>query len=442
MGESSVIGLSFLLLCATCAAATHRDDNVELVKDYIISHSNATFREPNGTLKYPYLVPAGPYDQCWDWDSVFTGVALLDLGSAPYLAGSMKNFFEQTDANGQVAICVDPSTTSPSCSSDPADNPQVKTHAKPLLIQGALIAAEFMDDFEQFREYRVQMEAQLNYWESERKDPSTGLYTWHDQMESGADNLPLSPCPTSRSVDCWDEDVNGNSLISADVVTYLYREHLAYASFLSSWGEEGGEEQKKHVEMAWGIASSLGGKLWSEESWSYKAWNTTSQQYILNDVYVMGVPLFGGSGLVEFERAEKLRERLFREDMLGEYGIRSTSSNDKAYNNYDLITPYSNWQGPVWVNVNAMIAYGLNEQGFHDEAMEIARRVLSALAKDLRETGEWHEDFDAENGSGISASGFFSWNTLGYRLMDDLENMRNPFALSLSSFVEKRTERV
>jgi hypothetical protein len=149
-----------------------------LVKSYIEANANSTFREASGVLKHPYIVPAGPYDQCWDWDSVFTGTALLDLGSAPYLAGSMKNFFEAVTTTGDVTICVDPNDPNPSCSSDPTDNPAVAAHAKPLLIQGALIAARYTGDFEQFREYKDKMGLLLEYWERERKDEATGLYTW------------------------------------------------------------------------------------------------------------------------------------------------------------------------------------------------------------------------------------------------------------------------
>lgn len=49
------------------------DDDLALVQDYVRQHANDTFREPSGFLKHPYLVPAGPYEQCWDWDAVFTG---------------------------------------------------------------------------------------------------------------------------------------------------------------------------------------------------------------------------------------------------------------------------------------------------------------------------------------------------------------------------------
>ena len=47
-----------------------------------------------------------------------------------------------------------------------------------------------------------------------------------------------------------------------------------------------------------------------------------------------------------------------QKDMRSDWGIRSTSSSDSRYSNANIINPYSNWRGPVWVNVNAMIIYG------------------------------------------------------------------------------------
>lgn len=65
-------------------------------------------------------------------------------------------------------------------------------HAKPVIIQGALIAANAMGDFDQFKPFLAQMQALDGYWENTTKDASTGLFTWHDQLESGCDNLITS----------------------------------------------------------------------------------------------------------------------------------------------------------------------------------------------------------------------------------------------------------
>jgi len=373
------------------------DDDERIVKAFVEANYQEVFREPNGTLNHPYLVPGGPYDQSWDWDSVFTGVALLDLGSAPYLAGAMMNFFDQTnETTGEVTICVDPTTTSPSCSSDPSDNISSGSHAKPVLIQGALAAAEHTNDWEQFRPYSSKMSALLAYWSTQRKHSPTGLFTWHDQMESGADNLVLSACPSPRS-DCWVEEGCGNSLSSPDLMAYLYRENLAYARFLDRWNLPGSD---RYEAAAASVKETLEEQLWSEEDGFHLSRNVTDGSDIGAPTYALGVPLWMGPGGLEAGRAERVVERLTKPDMLGEYGIRSTSSDNPDYNNDDVITPYSNWRGPVWVNANVVVAYGMLDFGYYEEAAGLAVKVMKVLADDLRATGEWHEDYDAEAGGG------------------------------------------
>ena len=95
------------------------DDDETLCRAYAAAHANETWRQPSGVLQYPYLVPAGPYEQEWDWDSVFLGTGTLRWGSRNYLDGSMRNFFVATNlSDGSVTGCLTP-TTPTICSSDP-----------------------------------------------------------------------------------------------------------------------------------------------------------------------------------------------------------------------------------------------------------------------------------------------------------------------------------
>lgn len=52
------------------------------------------------------------------------------------------------------------------------------SHAKPVVIQGSWIATKHggNETLEQFKPYRAQMKAQLNYWIRERRQNETGLY--------------------------------------------------------------------------------------------------------------------------------------------------------------------------------------------------------------------------------------------------------------------------
>ena len=59
-------------------------------------------------------------------------------------------------------------------------------------------------------------------------------------------------------------------------------------------------------------------------------------------------------------------------DLWTAYGIRSTSSLDPRYTNANMINPYSNWRGPIWVVANVCLSYGLQQYGFTTEAAQIA----------------------------------------------------------------------
>ena len=65
----------------------------------------------------------------------------------------------------------------------------------------------------------------------------------------------------------------------------------------------------------------------------------------------------------------------------------------------------SNWRGPIWVNVNAMLVFGMVHPRYAavapsmaGAAVTLAQDVLHALADDLRATGTWHECLSSANG--------------------------------------------
>ena len=76
------------------------------------------------------------------------------------------------------------------------------------------------------------------------------------------------------------------------------------------------------------------------------------------------------TGIAEHEK--EIVERLFREDMLSRWGIRTLSSREKAYN------PFSYHAGSVWPHDNAIIALGLARVGEKEKASKLGFLVLSA----------------------------------------------------------------
>ena len=418
-------------------------DDIDLVRTHIQSLAATTFHEPSGALGYPYIVPGGFYSQLWCWDAVFAGIGGLRYGSACYLVGSCLNFFAATAEDGSVPGCLTPSGFS-----------LTLKHAKPVLIWGALAAARATGDFGQFAPWRAAMAAQLRYWSAKRKDSSTGLYVWHDVMESGADNLPFYEPPSAHTPG-WDEAVDALRVASPDLQTFLSREHTAFAVFLETWAAARCDEASSgsgmdaaellraaaaHRAEAAAIAAATCKHLWHPEPDDGKgcvrgyfvAYDVRAGTQLVRRTYQVAWPLWlGPAGAPSAAAREAALDALTAPDLLGAAGLRSLSSSDARYTLEDVIVPYSNWRGPVWVNVNAVAAYTLAACGRRAAALDLARRLVAALAQGLRVHGSFFECYDPDSGSPLAAAskGFFSWTILAADLIDDIEASVDPFRI-------------
>ena len=94
-----------------------------------------------------------------------------------------------------------------------------------------------------------------------------------------------------------------------------------------------------------------------------------------------------------------------------------------------MITPFSNWQGPVWPIANYFFFVGLLTYGFHAEAAELVRRLTRLYLRDIAFCGSLHENYCAETGAPLAPSagqskhgqegGFIGWNLL----LEDMTEM-------------------
>lgn len=158
-------------------------------------------------------------------------------------------------------------------------------HAKPVIIAGAWLSCETPEEIAQFKSQRDKMDALLGYWDRERLDAATGCYVWWDQMESGADDLPLTEVPSNHTP-TWDPERDGLSLSAPDVMVFLHREHTAYSRFLVAWAGAVTEESDKEAYMAAAaahgaradaIAGALNKHMWNEELGHYVAYNVKTK---------------------------------------------------------------------------------------------------------------------------------------------------------------------
>lgn len=78
------------------------------------------------------------------------------------------------------------------------------------------------------------------------------------------------------------------------------------------------------------------------------------------------------SGLISKDRAEKLARRLMEPDMFSGWGLRTMASSEKAYD------PQSYHDGSIWPHDNSIVAWGLKNYGFADEANQIITSLIDA----------------------------------------------------------------
>jgi glycogen debranching enzyme len=78
------------------------------------------------------------------------------------------------------------------------------------------------------------------------------------------------------------------------------------------------------------------------------------------------------SGLVDKGKAAKVAKRLLEPDMFSGWGIRTLSTNEKAYD------PQSYHDGSIWPHDNSIIAWGLKSYGFAEEANQVIGALIEA----------------------------------------------------------------
>ena len=114
--------------------------------------------------------------------------------------------------------------------------------------------------------------------------------------------------------------------------------------------------------------------------------------------------------------------------MLSDYGLRSLSKQDPQYNNECMIIPYSNWQGPLWINADFLYSIALVNYGFKEEARQLGMKLAPVLLNDIKACGSMHENYNAETGAPLAPTaaqspngiftGFVGWNLLEQNMLE------------------------
>ncbi len=377
------------------------------INNEFLAYKSEVKRKASGCIKHDYLVPAGPYEEQWDWDGFFIGMSLLaDIPSeAIYLKNWALNYLYVV--NKKTGFCPGLLT--------PKGRDTRLNHIKPFLAQGVYFASKNLDDFTWARPYIKEIERVITYRERYLWSKKYGLGMWYDGMESGADNnIALLP-------------YKKGTVVSADLNAFLYREYIALSRIAKELGQVG--VQKRFAKKAAVLKQNMNKYLWDTERSSYYNIHTPTDEMIYRDTYSNIIPLWAGLASQKNGRAMIERIVLNPKKMWARYGIRTLAKDDPDYNNRNIIKPHSNWQGPVWPIANYLYLHALLNYGFQKQAKVLAQRIMSVCLQDIKRSGGMHENYHADTGKALAAPNFVSWNLLVAQMSEQAQTKTNPFEI-------------
>lgn len=392
---------------------------IDLINEYMIKEHGRMLRGAEGYLQYPNIVPGSKAYQTslWDWDSLFTDIALRQLFSYngmetdifEYEMGCILNFLVNGEENGRLPIFITPTRIYPS-----SKNQHTNTH-KPVLAQHIAFISENTDKgYSWIAPYFEKVERFIEYYDTECKHPC-GLYFWLDDGAQGVDNDPCNFYRQPKSC--------GSILLNS----LMYQDLLAMKKISVALGFA--DKAEKYAQSAENLKDTINRLCWDERNGFYysvdlnllpvdptakrhagapRNWDCLIQKI---DVWSGLLPM--SIGIASPERAERIvKENLLDSRTFGaKYGIRSLSKLEQMYQ----VVPSGNpscWLGPVWGLSNYLAFEGLLKYGFENEARELAQKTIELLGGDIEKCGDMHEYYDPDTGVPIYNEGFQSWNFL------------------------------
>lgn len=364
----------------------------------------AIVKPPQGLLKYPYLVPSGPYYELFDWDSYFMGVALSYDHQGQPLATSVQDFLSFVNQNA-----ADPGYTPREIA--PTAFWALPEMCKPFLAQAAYRASLTMGSVEWLRPWYKRLAATLQFWENTRQQPN-GLFVWFNGVESGVDNNPAVSDRPALATE------------GVDLQCYLYREYEAMAILAQKLGYS--NDAAEYRDKAAALKTRIQTQMWSASAGSFLNIDARTGKQIDILIWTDFVPLWAEIA-TQSQAKRMINEHLLNpREFWSPWGIRTLAPNQALY---DPVHGY--WRGPVWILPNYLLMHGLMNYGYHQQALELAQRTQQLLIRDLKATGGMNECYNPDTGQPDAAPHFVSWDLLGEHILEEAKTGQDPTALQM-----------
>ena len=161
-----------------------------------------------------------------------------------------------------------------------------------------------------------------------------------------------------------------------------------------------GESPEAALSWAEKTAHAIRNKLWHEGHCIFDAYDLANNELIEVDTAAGFIPLFAGAATRA--QAEKIYKRLNSASFcaLHQGNCFTVPNYDTQKQGFDRL---NYWRGPVWININWMLARGLKRYGYTLKADSLQKDLLQLPIR-----FGFHEYFDSVDGKGYGSDNF-SW---------------------------------
>lgn len=332
-----------------------------------LSIQKVNVHTPEGNIGCMWTTPDRvPHRSMWLWDSVFHSMGISEYNEE-LAKDCIRGILLQIQPNGMIPHMMNP-----------------KTHSK--ITQPQVVAWGVWQLYEKtgdkaFMEFCVPyLERYLEFGRNERDKNSNGLLEWKTDPlnvnckcdESGLDNSPR-----------FDFD---NEMDAVDFSSFLAND----AYYMSLICDELGlnDKSKYWLTVYETTKEKINELLWDDELGIYcdRLVNGELTHVLSSSGFI---PLF--AGIPDREKVKRMLVHLNDETEFGTpSAIPSVPRNHSVYST-DM------WRGGVWVNVNYIVAEGLEKCGFFNEAEILRDKTVAMVNKWYEKTGTVFEFYDPED---------------------------------------------
>jgi putative isomerase len=331
-----------------------------------ISQVKSMVYAPEGIIQRRFTTPdRWPHRGMWLWDSAFHAIGIRHLDAA--LAREiLEAVFDGQHPDGMVPIRTDPD-----------DRSAVFTQPPILALAAALIEAVEPDPDWLQRIY-PKLAAYIRWDLDNRDSDGFGLAEWaieeHENCrsgESGWDNSPRFDTATQ--------------LDAVDFNSFLALECDLLAGFAASLGFQAEAQAWQNTHQY--LCDRIRQRLWYDQAGFFVDYDVSRGEHSPVLAASGFLPLICGAATKE--QVDRLAEHLHDPNMFATaFSIPTIAAQDTAHYQKDM------WRGPVWININWLIAYGFERCGRPELAQQIRARTTAEIEKFYDRYATFFEFYD------------------------------------------------